>query len=71
MTPEQGVGLGLRMLREVLGLSQAEFAVAAGVTQAQWSRWEAGKSVPDVIEWDRIRAVRIARCPRCEKRVTP
>lgn len=45
----------------VLGLSQADMAKIAGVTQATVSRWEAGLSEPDRAEMKRIRD-EAARC---------
>ena len=40
--------------RKALGLSQGEFAKAAGVSQSVMSRWEAGLTVPDVLEFSRL-----------------
>lgn len=52
----------LRHIREdVLGLSQAEMAVVAEVSQGTISKWEAGKLSPDRAEMQRIRSAAISR----------
>ena len=61
--------------RKSLGLSQGEFAKAAGVSQPVMSRWEAGLVVPDVLEFSRLMALVPTGkpalkpkhvCPKCE-----
>lgn len=44
-----------RIRKAVLNLSQAEFAVAAGVSQPTVSRWERGELSPSLDEMRRIR----------------
>lgn len=45
----------------IFGLSQAEFATIADVSQATISRWEAGEFEPGLNEMRRIRNEAIAR----------
>lgn len=40
----------LRIIRRLLGLTQAEVGAAANVDQAQVSRWESGKAQPSNIQ---------------------
>lgn len=45
------------MMREALGLSQAQIAAEIGVSQATYSRWEQGKTTPRGLakrEWERF-----------------
>jgi transcriptional regulator with XRE-family HTH domain len=51
----------LHVRKAVLGLSQAELATIARVSQGTVSKWEAGQLEPNRQELDRIRAVAIAR----------
>ncbi len=47
----------LRHIRkQVLGLTQAEMAAIAGVSQGQVSKWETGVLSPSLPEMERIRA---------------
>lgn len=41
------LGIEVSRVRKELGLSQAEFAEAMGVSQGTVSRWEAGKNVQE------------------------
>lgn len=51
----QGLGPALRRLREKLaGLTQAEVAERSGIAQSRLSRYENGKSLPDLITLDRL-----------------
>lgn len=61
--------------RKALGLSQGEFARAAGVSQPVMSRWEAGARVPDVLGFSRLMSLPSTGkpalkpkhvCPKCE-----
>lgn len=51
----------LHVRKAIFGLSQAEMAVIAGVSQGTVSKWEAGQSEPNRQELDRIRAEAITR----------
>lgn len=51
------VASGLRMLRETAGLSQKAVAGALGITDASYSRWEAGKSPLRVSDLETLRAL--------------
>ena len=53
LTPEQ-----ILTKRKELGLSQAKFATALGVSVKKVSAWEHGKAVPDEAEMARIRGMR-------------
>ena len=46
---------------DVFGVTQAEFAAIAGVTQATVSRWERGEFLPGMPEMIRIRAEALSR----------
>lgn len=48
-------GVVVTCLREALGYSQSDFARALGVAQSQISRWETGVTLPDVLEWERMK----------------
>ena len=52
LTPEQ-----ILTKRKELGLSQAKFADALGVSVKKVSAWEHGKALPDEAEMERIKAI--------------
>lgn len=52
----------VRYIRDkVFGLTQAPFAVIAGVSQATVSRWETGELEPDRDNMERIRSAALER----------
>jgi len=46
----------IRIRKTVLGISQAEMAEIAGVSQGTVSKWEAGGAEPDLAQLARIRS---------------
>ena len=43
-----GIGTGIRMQRERLGMSQQDLAQACMVSRQTISNWETGKTLPDI-----------------------
>ena len=43
-----GIGIGIRMQRERLGMSQQDLAQACMVSRQTISNWETGKTLPDI-----------------------
>jgi len=58
----------LHIRTEVLGVTQAEFAKIAAVSQGTVSKWENGEGGPDIAELTRIREEARARGVRWEDR---
>ena len=52
-----------RIRKELLGLTQVEFAALTGVTQATVSRWERGELFPNLRELALIREAAKAKKP--------
>ena len=61
------IGDYLRLLRVERGLSQTQIGTAAGVSQRQISRIEAGGALPDVAAFFRILAALNATAPEVEE----
>jgi len=48
------LGSALKERRLELGLTQAKACLIFGVTEATYSRWEGGRSIPDASHFDAI-----------------
>lgn len=46
----QEIGARLRVARKFWRISQARIGAAIGVDQSQYSRWELGKEMPDILK---------------------
>lgn len=47
----------IKMLRNVLGLSQNEFSQIVGVHQSQLSKWEKGDKIRDIVALEKMNEV--------------
>lgn len=70
MNARAELGSIIRLMREALGLNQAELAAKFGLSQSQISRWEAGTCAPDLFQWDQLKQLFAQKreeqpCPRC------
>ena len=61
MTNEQPKDPIYSIRKDILGVSQTEFAALAGVEQSTVSRWESGQFEPTRAEMRKLRAAVIAR----------
>lgn len=46
---QRQTGLRIKAIRTLAGLNQGEIAAACGADQAQWSRWERGTRLADIL----------------------